>query len=254
MSHTSTSTNPTMSVTMAAISKYIAACFTAIAIAGTLTEISVAASPASDPGSPRTDEQYEQTLLGHLRSTFLAAKKPGRLYYVVPCNDPEDDFPPFPEVKAQAPLNNHSGLDAVRDIFRDDKRVTVSEESDGPIRVRVGQMPDAILRTKIPVLRLSPLQQYDTTSAIFALTDAKAVQAAMHKLGLREVASVFSIARNLPAKTAPHLPAVIKNVTLDQALDLVAKTFGVVVIFGECTDQAGSPRFMRVHTIDLQVE
>ena len=214
---------------------------------------SAATSSPSDSGS-RPDERYEGTVLGYLSPALHTAKKVGRLYYVVPCKDPDHDFPvPFPEVNAQAPLNNHSGLDAVRDIFRDDKQVAVSEEPTGIIKVRVGHVPDAILRTKIPLLRLNPLQQYETTSAIYALTDAKPVQAAMRKLSLRETTSVFSIATNLPAKTAPHLPAVIKNITLDQALDLVAKTFGVIVVFGECTSATGTS-FIRVDTVNLEAE
>lgn len=235
-------------------SGYIVAYLMAVAITIAPMGSSVAASPTPDSRSPRPDERNEERVLGYLRPALVGAKKAGRLYYVVPCKDPDHDFPvPFPDIRAQSPLNDRVGLGAVRDIFRDDKRVTVLETTDGIIKVNIGQVPAAILQTKIPLLRLKPLQQYNPTSAVFALTDTKAVQAAMRKLGLQEAASVFSIPHNLPAKTAPHLTTIIKDVTLDQALDIVAKTFGVVVVFGECTSDTG-PSFMRVHTVHLRVD
>jgi hypothetical protein len=221
-----------------------------VAIATVPTGISAAASPAHDSGS-RPHERYEETVLGYLRPALHAAKKAGRLYYVVPCKDPDREFPvPFPEVMAHSPLNDRVGLEAVRDIFRDDKRVTVSEESNGIIRIRVGELPAAILQTKISLLRLKSYEQYDATLAVLALTGAKAVRVAMRKLSLEEAASASSIPLNLPAKPAPHLPSVIKNVTLDQALDAIAQTFGVIVVFGECTRPAGSS-FIRIHTVGL---
>jgi hypothetical protein len=236
---------------MEAGSRYIAVYFITVGIVTAWTNIGAASPP--DAGS-RPDQRYEETVLGYLRPALLAAKKVGRLYYVVPCKDPDHDFPvPFPDVKAQSPLNDRGGLETVRDIFRDDKRVTVSEEPDGIIKVRVGEVPAAILQTKIPLLRLKPLQQYNPTSAVFAITDTKAIQGAMRKLGLQGTPTVYSIPGNLPTKPAPHLPAVIKNVTLDQALDIVARTFGVIVVFGECTSSTG-PSFMRVHTVYLQVD
>jgi hypothetical protein len=250
----STSISQAMGISMDAIGRYIAAYFVAIAIANAQTDISAAASPAPSPGSPRQDERYEETLLGHLRPALLAAKKACRLYYVVTCKDPDHDFPvPFPDVRTQAPLNDRPGLEAVREIFKYDERVRVSEDRNGMIKVRVGDVPPAILQAKIPLLKLSPLQQYNPISAVYALTEAKPVQAAMRKLGLKEAASVFSIATNLPAKPAPHLPAVIKDVSLDQLLDRVARTFGVIVIFGQCTDSTGAG-FIRIDTVDLQAE
>ena len=224
----------------------------AVVLAISLTGIR-AAEPSPDSGL-RPDERFEQTVLGYLRQPILAAKKVGRLYYVVPCKNPDHDFPaPFPEVKAQAALNGHIDLEAVREIFRDDKRVAVSEETDGIIRIHIGEVPAAILKTKIPILRLKPIQQYDPAWATMALTDSKAVQVAMRKLGLKEAPFVFSLASNLPAKPAPHLPTVLKNVTLDQALDMVAKTFRVVVVFGECTDGIKAS-FIRVNSVPLQSE
>jgi hypothetical protein len=39
-----------------------------------------------------------------------------------------------------------------------------------------------------------------------------------------------------PLPGLPHLPRTIKNVTLDRALDAVAKTFSGIVVFGYCTN------------------
>lgn len=216
-------------------------------IAMYLMTIAIAATSVASP-----EKRYEEAVLRYLRPALLEAKKTGRLYYVTPCRDFEQYFPvPFPEVKAQAPLSARPGLDAVREIFGADDRVTASEKPDGIIKVRIGEIPTTILQTKISFLRLKPGEQYDPTRAVWAFTGAKAVRAAMRKLDIEEPAVVFSLPLNLPSKTAPHLPAVIRDVTLDEALDLVAKTFGAIVIFGECTSGTG-PRFMQVYTVYLQ--
>lgn len=223
-----------------------------IAAASVPITVSAAASPTTNHGSPRLDERYEDSLLGYLRPALFAAKKAGRVYYVVPCRDPDHDFPvPFPDVRVQAPSNNRNGLEAVREIFRDDQRVTVSEEPDGIIKVRVGDVPAAILQTRLPLVNLKANEQYDATLAILAFTGAKAVRVAMRELGLQEAAAVGSIPLNLPAKPAPHLPAIVKDVTLDKALDIVARTFGVIVVFGECTNSTGAS-FMRIYAVRLQ--
>jgi hypothetical protein len=231
---------------MKANNRYFAAYFMTVAIASALIGISAAES--------RPDERNEEMVLGFLRPALLTANKAGRLYYVVPCKESDHNFPmPFPEIRVQSPLSDRGGLEAVREVFRDEKRVTVSEESDGIIKVHVGQVPAAILQTKIPLLRLSQLQRYDEKQAVLALVESKAVQSAMRKLGLQEPPILYNLPLNLPLKTAPHLPVVIRGVTLDQALDMIAKKFGVIVVFGECTSGAGAS-FMRIHTVSLHAD
>jgi hypothetical protein len=52
---------------------------------------------------------------------------------------------------------------------------------------------------------------------------------------IRIPALPVSIGIGQPAEGRPHLPGVITNVTMDQALDLVAKTFRGIVLYEFCT-------------------
>lgn len=229
-------------------STYAAAYAIVLAIIGPL--ISVTASPLDTAALP-PDEQYEKVFFDYLRPALLKANAACRVYYVVPCNNTDHDFRvPFPNVRVQQSSTQDGVLKSVREIFSSDKQVIVSQKADGIISVNIGQMPRTILQTKIPLLKLKPYEQYDPAWAVMALTGGKVVQAEMRKLGLEQATTTFSLPLNLPTKPAPHLPTVIKNITLDQALDVVAKTFRVAVVFGQCTSGSGHD-FMRAYTVDL---
>jgi hypothetical protein len=127
------------------------------------------------------------------------------------------------------------GVAAVRDIFRHEKDVSVKETDPSIIRVRIGNVPDAVLRVSISNLILTPQEQYNYWLAIFKIENAPEVQSAMQELKIRTTARVAIFGVVQPAEGLPHLPGVITNVTMDQALDLVAKTFGGVVLYEFCT-------------------
>jgi hypothetical protein len=82
---------------------------------------------------------------------------------------------------------------------------------------------------------LQPIEQYNPGKVIDALESTKELNSAVKSLGLLLVAPVHIELLTLPHNGAPHVPAVLHDVTIDQILDLVAKTFGRVVTYGVCT-------------------
>ncbi|MGC2405114.1 MAG: hypothetical protein WA431_01755, partial [Candidatus Cybelea sp.] len=46
-----------------------------------------------------------------------------------------------------------------------------------------------------------------------------------------------------PVKGAPHLPELMQNVTLDEQLDAVARTFKGIVTYGVCVQPNGKSLF-----------
>jgi hypothetical protein len=148
-------------------------------------------------------------------------------------------------VKVQPPSKGKTGAAAVREIFRNDKNVIVTEEPIGIIRIRIGKVPAAILHTKLSLLTLDEIGQYNPKEAIIAINNTKEMQTAMRSLGVIPIWSASS-ARALPAKELPHLPATMRNVTVEQVLDLIAKAWDGPVIYGVCagpTDSSGVKRF-----------
>jgi hypothetical protein len=103
------------------------------------------------------------------------------------------------------------------------------------LRIRVGEVPDAILQTPIARLTFNADSRYNLFLAIAAIENAPEVQAAMNRLHLRVPARVYNFPVVQPTEGFPHLPSEISNVTMDQALDMVAKTWAVVAFYGART-------------------
>jgi hypothetical protein len=108
------------------------------------------------------------------------------------------------------------------------------------IRIRFGAHASALLQTKIHYLRFKPLERYNITEAEAAVEGAKEVRAAIKKLRFAEPVVVISELVQQPMEGVPHLPDHIENMTLEQALDLLATTFGEVILYEECIRPNGT--------------
>jgi hypothetical protein len=178
----------------------------------------------------------EYAMLTYLVPVLLQARKAGRIYYAPSsCVPDENDPDPFPTIDMQPPPKETSGLAAVREIFRHDHNIKVKESPSGIIRIRIGKIPDAILQTKLSRIYLMPIAQYNPVDAILAIERSEEVQAAMHRLGIHQAFQAVNVQIVMPAPGLPHLPKSIDNLTMEQALDLVAQTFRGIVEYGACT-------------------
>jgi hypothetical protein len=211
-------------------------------LVGSLAHTGTIAS-ASVESDQRTDDRNRDTLLKHLRPALESAGGAGRLYYIEICG--AGGVARFPRIRVQPPSKGKKGLAAVQEVFKDGNEVTVTQGRSGMIRINVGKVPSEILQTKIRLLTLKPEAQYTEQLAIIAMTSTKEVEAAMRKFGLEHPVVVVSIhvLEPIPGVPQPHLPRSFRNVTLDQALDSVAKTFGGIVIYGECARPTGTRFF-----------
>jgi hypothetical protein len=200
--------------------------------------IAVSADAAEPPkqGGVRLIARNQATVLKYLEPVSYSSGKVVRLYYVVQCHATDVEMP-FPAVRVGPPSENSTGLAAVREIFRDDKNVTVTEEPMGVIRVSIGKVPTAILQTRLSSVNLDKDQQYDPRLAIGAIESTKEMEAAERSLGLAGVSLLAGTAQ-LPLSGIPHLPKSLKNLTVDQALDVIAKTWQGPVVYGVCANQS----------------
>jgi hypothetical protein len=156
----------------------------------------------------------------------------GRVYYQSRCQAADRLAVPFPQVRLQTPSARNSGLAAIREIFQREHSVIVTTD-DQIFRVRIGDVPGAILRTRITRLSLSPDAQYNPEDAIEAIFSNEDVRAARDKLGVREGGSLADHLMQEPREGYPHLPATLTDLTVDEALDHVAATFDAIVLYGE---------------------
>jgi hypothetical protein len=185
----------------------------------------------------------EDAIFNPLLDIANASRKPIRVYYSTVC--PKDKTPEFPSVKMQPTAKGKTGLDAVRDIFANDENVKVTEDG-GIIRIWIGQVPTAILQTKVDQIRLTPEAQYSPGSAFYELLSStemvKAEQALKYSPPI-----TYSNATIRPNKKLPHLPPTIRDATAEEVLDKMAKAFTgeVIVIYGACSekDESGITNF-----------
>ena len=207
-------------------------------VAGVGAVESLSAQEASREASNRN----EDVVLEYLRPVISSSGKAVRIYYRAMChrtsNSTAEAPVPFPLVNVQPPPKDKTGLAAVREIFKNDQNVTVAEEPEGIIRVWIGKVPTAILETKLSVLALDRLEQYNQRMAINAIKDTKKMQAAMRSLAVLPVSDLGGLVAEA-SQALPHLPATMQDVTVDQALDVIAKTFHHVVVYGACAEPTG---------------
>jgi hypothetical protein len=194
----------------------------------------VYASPVSPKASAQPGIHYERRVLNYLWPVLKSADKAGRIYYRATC-PPDEHYPlAFPQLDVEPPLGSETGLVAVRSIFRKERDLTVTENETGIIRVRIGRVPRSILQTRITRLHLAPETQYNVLLAINAIERSPEVQSAMSKLNISVPERPYNFLVVQPSEGLPHLPTEILNVTMDQALDMVARTWKGIVLYGAC--------------------
>jgi hypothetical protein len=194
------------------------------------------ASPSSPAISYEQSERNEKNLLKYLWPVLKASGKAGRVYYRGVCGHGTSPWVAFPSIDAEEVTSGKAGLGAVRDIFRNNPSVEVSEDGAGVVDVRIGRVSDAILRTEIATLSLSPLGQYNDEFSLLDIEYTPEVQIAMRRLRIQiPEAPVLNMIVVQPDEKLVHAPALMREITMDRSLDVVATTFKGIVLYGACT-------------------
>jgi hypothetical protein len=209
--------------------------FKIVALLILCTAGSIAVSSESTGLVPRKQgHANEEAVLRHIRPALESSGAVARIYYQAECQR-DDDYPvPFPKLAFRGPGERASGVSDIRNLFQSSKKVTVKNTAPGLVRIIVGRFPETLLHTRISSLALSPVEQYDVQSAFRAVENTIEFQQSLHKLGMRGVPRPNNLPIQSPMEGLPHLPASFTNITVDGALDSIAETFGVVVVFGYC--------------------
>jgi hypothetical protein len=190
---------------------------------------------------------HESAVIDSLRLQYVGGA--ARIYYAAECRAAEYDTSGrlqllFPAVHLQAPSQGATGIDAVRQIFRDDPNVTVIRDRSGMLRITIGSVSSTVLQTSLPSLALDPYEQYTELSAIDKIAITADMYAKEHGLNFGAAPFVIDHLLRGPIKGAPHLPAVMQNTTIDDALDAVARTFKGIVTYGVCMQPDGKSLFL----------
>jgi hypothetical protein len=141
-----------------------------------------------------------------------------------------------------------SGPQTVEEILRDERDAVVSVDQTGMTRITVGTVPRDFLNTKISHVAFRPMEQWNPSEAISAIERTSEVARSMRALDIGPIIGTIRIEMILtgpgPADSkVPHLPPFLRNVTMDQALDAVARTFRQLVTYGVCAQANGHKVF-----------
>ena len=191
------------------------------------------------------EDRNKEALIRQLRPVLEPIDGAARVYTTVNCQRGTSSR--FPRMTMQSPSPAKTGIDAIREIFAKDKQATVTTGQNGIIRIHIGQARPALLKTRIHRLHFTPSERYNIIEAEAAIENTKEVQAAVHRLELQQPVIVVSENVQEPMEGVPHLPATIHDMTMDQALDLFARTFASVIFYEECIDSKGTRFFFVDH-------
>jgi len=189
---------------------------------------------SSESGGGKSWTPQDEPVVAYLRPVLKSSGKAARLSYAGSCRPNDHPFR-VPPIGMQSPPSSEVGVAAVRAIFQDNDNVAVTEDPEGLIRIRIGDVRDEILQTKISRLVLRGRTQYDGTLSTVALDNAPEMRAARERLGMGHplVHITSDIRGTIPADWT-HLPSLISDLTADQILDEIARTFGGIVLYGVC--------------------
>jgi len=192
-------------------------------------------------------QREQDELRDALAPALTLAGSAARLYFGTHCSSGnQGTFAAFPRLTLAAPPSHATPLEAVRAMLRNEREAAVVQDRSGLIKITLGVLPTALLSTRIARLTFMPDARWNPYPAIEAIQNAPEVQTAMRRLnvqfpgGLRIIDIILG---PIGDNRYPHLPSSLENVTMDQALDAVAKTFRDLVVYGECTRPSGAAVF-----------
>lgn len=185
----------------------------------------------------------------YLRPVLTEVEGAARIYYAGECQARGKGSTSglwqllFPVVYLQPPRRGATGITAVRQIFRDDPNVAVMQDRSGMLRITIGSVSTIILQTRIQTLTLNPYAQYSAPSAVVTIENVPELRAAEHTLDAYPNQGIIDIIVSGPIPGAPHLPKLMQNVTVDEALDSVVRPFKGIVTYGICKQPDGKHLF-----------
>jgi hypothetical protein len=189
--------------------------------------------------SVRNQEILHRNLGPLLNASALA----GRVYVQSSCLGNSTNILFFPRINVKPQTQRKPSVGVIRKALAHNRNVRVAQSRPGILGIWVGDVSNDLLSTRIHVLRLGDLERYNYTKAIAAIIDTKEVQTKMRQTGMDAVPNVAMYPIVSPDPKVPHLPASMTDLTVDEALDRIARTFGGLIIYWECRGEKSTRLF-----------
>ena len=195
----------------------------------------------SQENQKENSEETFKNLIENIRLVLNESDNSVRVYFSGECGQGAEllfQEVSFPKIRLTQPVSGNDDIIQIRSIFHKNEPVKVFQDRNGIIRVRIGDPDDKLLKTNISVLRFTPDEQYNSRLAVDVIDDAPEVIEMAENIRVRPTSRLALFGLLVaPSEEFPRLPEVVENVTMDEALDLVASTLGDIIVFGICSDQ-----------------
>jgi len=193
---------------------------------------------AQEVKSGRYDSAARSTMTGVMKKAPFS----GSLEYWGDCGM-DQEAPVLPEVRTPAGDGaSPSALVMLREMFENDPKMQVTGDADGTIRIIQSDVPKDLLNVTIRKISFTNVYDPETgTALIFTGPEVRAFMKA-HGIWSYDQAYRFHVAnlnRQAPVSGLPHISESLENVTVQQALDRLLKTFPGFWIYENCRDEKG---------------
>lgn len=169
-------------------------------------------------------------VIDYLRPMLKSVGSAARIYYAGECRPAEFDTSKklqllFPTVDLQPPAHGATGADAIRQVFRADGNVRVTQDQSGIVRIAIGNVQTALLQTKLASLTFDSRARYSAAFAMLNIENAPELRAAENTLQINPIPleSIDIIGGPTPGES--HLPQSMRGLSAGAALDSIARTF-----------------------------
>jgi hypothetical protein len=170
-------------------------------------------------------------LVSRVTSVLTSTQRSGSLAFEGACAASERISEAF---KLSVPRSGDSPVQALRHVFENDPRLSVTEDRMGRIRVVGGNVRTDLLDLRIPSITFqSEDNPRDATAKLLTLP---AVSEYMDTHHIHLTNAMGGLA---PMPKGAHLDTTLKNMTISEALDRIAETFPGIWIYQECTSSSG---------------
>ncbi len=200
-------------------------------VIGSAQSSGAAAAAGHNAAGDKVTRQQEDLTYSYL-SEALGPRQPARLYYAADCSARSVEPLPFPVLDVTKPPKSGPTAKKVRAVFAKVGGVTVTSGPAGIIRITIGTPDKAPLMVRIAYVRFTEEQRWDPLSAINAIMTSKEVVYRMSRQGALWQRP-FDDTLN-PITKVPKLPATLRDMSVDEALDRIALAFGIEIDYGEC--------------------
>lgn len=183
----------------------------------------------------------QRAALPEVQRILSTEGRSGSLEYWGFC-DTNKDWPDFPEPRSVS-RRKGSALDLLQWMFADDRKMQVTQERDGKIRMVEADVPQDLLQVKIHHITFSmPYTNgaiaHSGPMAVYALLNAPEVIAFMERIIGRDVAWEGWAMPGALTLEGPSMPE-LNDVTVEQALNDVLLTFPGFWFYQNCHDSQG---------------